>query len=60
MKTPTAIPSKLFTWIAMLLIWNIVLLGITIYYLTQTVSPLTAQEISNACTQAFLLQSPNL
>jgi hypothetical protein len=57
MKTSTTIPSKLFTWIAMLLIWNIVLVGITIYYLTQTVSPLTAQEISNACTQAFL---PNL
>lgn len=56
MKKSETIPSKLSTWITMLLVWNIVLISIAIYYLlARTAPPLTVQEISNACTQTLLL-----
>lgn len=55
MNKTSAIPSKLSTWITMLLIWNIVLLSIALFYLFNlTRSPISSEELATICAEAIL------
>ena len=55
MNKSSAIPSKLSLWTIMLLVWNIVLLSIAIFYLFHlTRNPLSSEELATTCTDAIL------
>lgn len=55
MHKTSAIPSKLSTWITMLLVWNIVLLSIALFYLfSLTRNPISSEELASVCAEAVL------
>lgn len=58
-KMPT-IPSKLSTWITMLLVWNIVLLSIALFYLLAIVrTPINPEDLAAQCAEAVLSSQPS-
>lgn len=55
MNKTSAIPSKLSTWITMLLVWNIVLLSIALFYLFNlTRNPISSEELATMCAEVIL------
>jgi hypothetical protein len=62
MNKISAIPSKLSTWITMLLVWNIVLLSIALFYLFNlTRNTISAEELASTCADVILSsQNPSL
>jgi hypothetical protein len=60
-KSSQALPAKLSTWIIMLLVWNIALLSIAIFYLLKmTQTPLSSADLARECSEAILSISPSL
>lgn len=60
-KPSSVLPVRLSPWILMLLVWNIVLLSIAIFYLFRiTQEPPASQEIADLCAEALLSSSPSL
>lgn len=56
-KATAALPSKLSLWMSMLLVWNIALLGIAIFFLFRlSQDRLSPEEIATACEQALVSQ----
>jgi len=55
MNKSSAIPSKLSLWTVILLVWNIVLLSIAIFYLVNLVRhPISPEELATTCVEAIL------
>lgn len=53
-KTPAPSVSKISLWITMLLVWNIALLSIAIFYLFRiTQNIVSSQDIAQACAEQF-------
>lgn len=55
MNKTTTIPSKLSTWITMLLVWNIVLLSIALFYLFNlTRNTISSENLAALCAEAII------
>jgi hypothetical protein len=53
----TVQPSKLSLWMSMLLVWNIALLSIAIFFLVKIVQhPFSSEELAEACLAQFSSQ----
>lgn len=53
-KVPPPSLSKLSLWVSMLLVWNIALLCIAIFFLFQiTRNPVSVDELASACAEQF-------
>ncbi len=54
-RASTQSPSKLSLWVTMLLVWNIALLCIALFFLVRiTKHPVSAHELAALCTEQFL------